>query len=285
MTVARNMELSPPSPRSIVEQTSTDEHLVASGCTDDRRTPSAPTAPTSIASWRLSPARRCAERADVSGRCPGAPRLAAQALSPRQRTGYLPPNVGAAVKLQQGKDKLAERILSEAEVHAMLALEPNRRNQILLRLLYIAGLRVSEIVGLTWHDLQPRTDGGQVTVFGKGSKTRVVLLPNAIWRELVRFRHGASMDGPVFASRRGGGHLHPSMVERIVTKAAQRADLEGKVSPHWLRHSHATHALERGAPIHLFVGLREGADQLRGGHECELATVDLGSQRRGGSAT
>lgn len=168
-----------------------------------------------------------------------------------QRTGYLPLNVGAAVKLQQGKDTLAERILSEADVHAMLALEPGRRNQVLLRLLYIAGLRVSEIAALSWRDLQPRTDGGQVTVFGKGSKTRVVLLPNAIWRALVRFRHGASMDAPVFPSRRGGGHLHPSMVERIVAKAGQRAGVEGKVSPHWLRHSHATHALERGAPIHL----------------------------------
>ena len=41
------------------------------------------------------------------------------------------------------------------------------------------------------------------------------------------------------------------MVERIVTKAAVRAGVEGKVSPHWLRHGHATHALERGAPIHL----------------------------------
>jgi len=110
-----------------------------------------------------------------------------------QRTGYLPLNVGAAVKLQQGKDKLAERILSEADVHAMLALEPGRRNQVLLRLLYIAGLRVSEIVDLKWRDLQPRTDGGQVTVFGKGSKTRVVLLPNTIWRELLRFRQHAEV--------------------------------------------------------------------------------------------
>jgi site-specific recombinase XerD len=41
------------------------------------------------------------------------------------------------------------------------------------------------------------------------------------------------------------------MVERIVTKAAVRAGVEGKVSPHWLCHSHATHALDRGAPIHL----------------------------------
>jgi site-specific recombinase XerD len=90
-------------------------------------------------------------------------------LTARADTAYLPLNVGAAVKLQQGKDKLAQRILSETDVHAMLALEPGRRNQVLLRLLYIAGLRVSEIVDLKWRDLQPRTDGGQVTVFGKGS--------------------------------------------------------------------------------------------------------------------
>jgi integrase/recombinase XerD len=88
-------------------------------------------------------------------------------------------------------------------------------------------------------------------VFGKGSKTRTVLLPSAIWRELLRFRQHAALDAPVFASPRGGGHLHPSSIERIVGRAAARAGLEAKVSPHWLRHSHATHALERGAPIHL----------------------------------
>ena len=168
-----------------------------------------------------------------------------------QRTGYLPLNVGAAVKLPTSKDTLAERILTEPDVIRMLALESGRRNQVLLRLLYIAGLRVSEIAALTWRDLQPRTDGGQVTVFGKGSKTRTVLLPSAIWRELLRFRQGAGLDAPVFPSRRGGGHLHPTTIERIVFKAAKRAGVEGKVSPHWLRHSHATHALERGAPIHL----------------------------------
>jgi integrase/recombinase XerD len=172
-------------------------------------------------------------------------------LSFGQRTGYLALNVGAAVKLPARKDTLAEWILTETDVHGMLALEPNRRNQVLLRLLYIAGLRVSEIADLKWRDLQPRADGGQVTVFGKGSKTRTVLLPSAIWRELLRFRQRAGLDAPLFPSRRGGGHLHPTAIERIVTRAAARAGVEGKVSPHWLRHSHATHALERGAPIHL----------------------------------
>ena len=168
-----------------------------------------------------------------------------------QRTGYLALNVGAALKLPAGKNTLAERILTETDVHRMLALEPNRRNQLLLRLLYIAGVRVSELAALTWRDLQPRSDGGQVTVFGKGSKTRTVLLPSALWRELLRSRQHAALDAPIFPSGRGGGHLHPSTIERIVAKAAARAGLELAVSPHWLRHSHATHALERGAPIHL----------------------------------
>ena len=47
------------------------------------------------------------------------------------------------------------------------------------------------------------------------------------------------------------GHLHSSAIERIVIKAAERAGVEGKIAPHWLRHSRATHALDRGAPIHL----------------------------------
>jgi integrase/recombinase XerD len=167
-----------------------------------------------------------------------------------QRTGYLPLNVGAALKLPTAKNTLAERILSETQVQRLLALEPNHRNQVLLRLLYVAGLRVSELAALEWRDLQPRDDAGQVTVFGKGDKTRVVLLPASIWRELEGLRRGPA-DAPVFPSRRGGGQLHPTAVERIVLKAARRAGVEGKVSPHWLRHAHATHALDRGAPIHL----------------------------------
>src|SRR5262249_26061151 len=127
-----------------------------------------------------------------------------------QRTGYLPLNVGAALKLPTAKNTLAERILSETQVHRLLALEPNHRNQVLLRLLYVAGLRVSELAALEWRDLQPRDDAGQVTVFGKGDKTRVVLLPASVWRELEGLIHGRGpADAPVFPSRRGGGHLHP----------------------------------------------------------------------------
>lgn len=61
----------------------------------------------------------------------------------------------------------------------------------------------------------------------------------------------AGSDAPVFTSGRGGGQLDQTAVLRLIRKAARRAGLEVNVSPHWLRHSHATHALECSAPVHL----------------------------------
>jgi len=66
----------------------------------------------------------------------------------------------------------------------------------------------------------------------------------------MSLRGEAPDQGPVFRSRKGG-HLDESQVWRIVRKAAKRAGIEKAVSCHWLRHAHASHALDRGAPIHL----------------------------------
>ncbi|MHB8644383.1 MAG: tyrosine-type recombinase/integrase [Thermomicrobiales bacterium] len=167
------------------------------------------------------------------------------------RLGYLPFDVGRAVRAPSRRDSLAQRILSEADVHRLLALEPDPRNRILLRFLYASGVRVSEAVGVCWTDMTIRDEGGQVTVHGKGGKTRHILLPPSIWRELITLRGDAGgAAAPLFRSQRGG-HLHPSQVLRIVKAAARRAGLSGAESPHWLRHAHASHALDRGAPIHL----------------------------------
>jgi integrase/recombinase XerD len=94
------------------------------------------------------------------------------------RLGYLPFDVGGAVRVPRLRSALAERILSEADAHRLLALEPDARNRALLRLAYAGGLRVAEPVALRWRDLRPRDAGeGRVTVSGKGGKTRAVLLP------------------------------------------------------------------------------------------------------------
>jgi integrase/recombinase XerD len=171
-------------------------------------------------------------------------------LSFSHRLGYLQFDVGKPVKLPKVRNRLAERFLDESEVFAMFAHEPNARNRAILRTLYFAGLRVSEAVSLRWRDVQARTDGGQLTVHGKGDKTRSILLPATVYADLVALRDDSSGDDPVFISRKGG-HLSAMQVHRIVQAAAYRAGIERPVSPHWMRHCHATHSLERGAPLHV----------------------------------
>ncbi len=81
-----------------------------------------------------------------------------------QKTGLLKANPAGAISLPKVKDCLAERILPEWVVQTMIGLELNLRNRVLLKLMYIAGLRVSEITQLQWSSLQLREGGGQVLV-------------------------------------------------------------------------------------------------------------------------
>lgn len=166
------------------------------------------------------------------------------------RLGYLPFDVARPLRLPALRDGLADRILEETDVLRMIALEGNPRNKTILMTLYVGGFRVAELCGLKWSDLQNRHTAGQISVFGKGGKTRTVLVPQSVWNALQSLRKEARYSDPVFRSRKGG-HLDESQVWRIVRKAAKRAGIEKEVSCHWLRHAHASHALDRGAPIHL----------------------------------
>jgi site-specific recombinase XerD len=172
------------------------------------------------------------------------------------RIGCLAFDVGRPFRLAALPNQLAERILPEADVQRMLHLEPDRRNRALLTLLYASALRVHELCNLEWKHLQAQGEGeGQVTVFGKGGKTRSVQLPASVWKLLMELRKSPKTAGAVFVSRKKRGResarLGEEQVWRIVRKAARRAGIEGNVSPHWLRHAHGSHALDRGAPIHL----------------------------------
>jgi integrase/recombinase XerD len=170
------------------------------------------------------------------------------------RIGYLPFDVGRALRLPPVRSRLAERILTEADLHRILTLESHPRNRAILQLLYASGVRVSELCGLSWRDLQPAGDTGQITVFGKGGLTRAIPLPASIWNSLTSLRRpGDAPVDPVFRSRKtkNGGVLRPEAVLRIVRRSARRAGIDLPVSPHWFRHAHASHALDRGAPLHL----------------------------------
>ncbi len=160
------------------------------------------------------------------------------------RLGYLPVDVSAALRLPKLRDKLSERILLEEQVQRMLAVPSEPVAHALVRLFYVCGVRISEAVALRWTDLTRRQSGGQATVFGKGSKTRAVLIPMGLWKELTALRSTSQPDEAVI-SRADGRPLSRSAAHRLVKRVAERAGVPA-ASAHWLRHSHISHALDNG---------------------------------------
>ncbi len=106
-------------------------------------------------------------------------------------------------------------------------------------------LRVSEIASLTWSQVIPRETGEvQLALVGKGDKERHVLLPAETATKLLALRGDASNSVRVFP-------ITERRINYILKAIVKRAGGNPGVSPHWLRHAHASHAIDNGAPITL----------------------------------
>ncbi|TEX48231.1 MAG: hypothetical protein B7C55_13520 [Actinomycetales bacterium mxb001] len=141
---------------------------------------------------------------------------------------------------------MRERILDRAEIDAMVMLETNPRNQLILQLLFFCGLRVSELTVLSWKDIRDNGSTAFIHITGKGNKQRTLIIPPLLWASLKKFR--AKEESPLFSSRKGAKNLTPKAVNDIVHVASKRIGISA--SPHWLRHTHATLALRNGADVH-----------------------------------
>jgi integrase/recombinase XerD len=169
------------------------------------------------------------------------------------KLGYTIFNAGATMKVRSDSNRgatLAKRIITETEVALLIRAAPSKRDRVLLEVTYAGGLRVDEIVTLTWSDVLPRDQGRvQLSITSKGGKVRQVLLPEIVSRSLLSLRGDAGDNDPVFASRKGGGRLTERAVHAMVKRAAKKAGINADVSPHWLRHAHGSHAIDRGASL------------------------------------
>lgn len=167
-------------------------------------------------------------------------------LSFGSQTGYLRLDVGRAWKAIKETEKIAERILTEGEVIQLINAAKSPRDRTLLRFLYKTGARVSEVSSLTWKQIRIRDGGGAVvTIRGKGNKLRHVRISDKTLAELTKLN--PSRQGPVFVSKKRKP-LSPVRIWAILRELGERT-LGKPVSPHWLRHSHATHTLRRGLRI------------------------------------
>jgi integrase/recombinase XerC len=133
--------------------------------------------------------------------------------------------------------------------------ERERRDRALVELLYGAGLRVSELSQLDVRDVDLAR--GDVRVFGKGGAERVVPLPSEARRALAAYLDGREAGNaarlPLFTALRARGgawrRLGVRDVRRVLGARARAVGLEGRVHPHRLRHSYATHLLDMGADL------------------------------------
>ena len=162
------------------------------------------------------------------------------------------------------------KTLSEAQVEALLAAPDVHtpqgvRDRCMLEVLYAAGLRVSELIGLKLFGVS--LDQGVLRVMGKGSKERLVPLGEIAADWIVRYMHegrptllaGRSCD-EVFVTRFGRG-MTRQMFWRIIKQNALIAGIPAeRISPHTLRHAFATHLLNHGADLRVVQLLLGHAD-------------------------
>lgn len=160
------------------------------------------------------------------------------------------------------------KVLSFDEIERILD-APDRagfrglRDRAMLQVMYAAGLRVSEVVGLQLADVDRAK--GLVSAFGKGQKRRLVPLGEPALEALdaylaLRSLHPrAATTGALFLSPRGGP-LTRQAVWKLLTAYARGVGVEKPSSPHKLRHSFATHLLEGGADLRSVQALLGHAD-------------------------
>ena len=179
-----------------------------------------------------------------------------------QREGYIKEN--PAVLLVTPKlDKILPNFLSEGEVTELIesptlkgSKKPSaalsvRRDRAIFETLYSSGLRVSELVGLNVENID--FIGNVVKVFGKGKKERIVPIGDTALKEIRAYlaqrpvKEGVKQRA-VFLNK-NGERLTDRSIRNIINKHLLMTSIKNKVSPHVMRHSFATHLLDRGADL------------------------------------
>ncbi len=185
------------------------------------------------------------------------------------RHGRIAASPAAALRAPKAPRKLPQVL--DADEAARLVEVPTDvplglRDRALLELFYSSGLRLSELCGLRWRDLD--LADGLVTVLGKGRKQRSVPVGSharaalAAWRADGQSQAGS--DDPVFPGRKGP--ITPRAVQLRMRQLAQRQGLFKRVHPHLLRHSFASHVLESSGDL-------RGVQELLG--HADIATTQI----------
>jgi site-specific recombinase XerD len=147
------------------------------------------------------------------------------------------------------KEKRLPVVLTKDEIRRMLEVTENLKHKLLMEIMYASGLRVSEIIKLKIKDID--LEEGIIRVnLGKGKKDRQTILSKRAIEDLKMYLQKRNDNNPyVFPGAQNKGHLSTRSVQKIVLRTAKLAGIKKDISCHSLRHSFATHLLEKGVDI------------------------------------
>lgn len=148
-----------------------------------------------------------------------------------------------------------EKILNNTKIET----PSGYRNRAILELLWATGMRVSELSGLNFGDLN--LENNEIRVFGKGAKERIILVTDRAKSYLERYIETAralipkgfpvgepNEDSPVFINNTGY-RLQTRTIRNVINEIVEKINLPKHVTPHVFRHSFATHLIENGADL------------------------------------
>lgn len=167
---------------------------------------------------------------------------------------YVPRNPVVLLKPEKVADTFRFKILTIEQIDRMIDLEQDIMHKTLLKILYFTGLRISEALSLKKDSFRDAPGGGAyMTVIGKGTKVRTVFIPPELFKDIKAYLEVQSLekDNYIFFAKLKTENLSRFQAFRIIKAAAKVAQIDPLPSPHWFRHSSATHAIENGAPIHV----------------------------------
>jgi len=176
------------------------------------------------------------------------------------RSGRSQRNVLDGFSLRDAKPRRPPRTLTIDEARRLVAACPEgsalqRRDRLIVLVLYGCGLRTSELASLRVQDV----DRERKELFirhGKGDRERVVPIPEGVYTALLAYLlERGGKHGPLFRTTAKRKALSAGAISRVVREAALRAELNGGVTPKTLRHSFATHLMDRGVDLAVIASL------------------------------
>jgi site-specific recombinase XerD len=176
------------------------------------------------------------------------------------RSGRADRNVLDGFNLQDQDRREAPRALSIEEATRLVTACTNRspgerRDRVMLLLLYGCGLRTMELCGLNVEhvDIQRRE---LLVAQGKGDRQRIVPIPEAVFTELLAYLHErGGKRGPLFRTAAKQARMNERLLNEVVQQAGQQAGIEWPMTSKTLRHTYATHLMDAGVDLAVISSL------------------------------